>query len=243
MFRIALCDDNHAFLEYEYNVICRYMTERNIEFQCNIFLSGQELLKSGEDIKKFNLFILDYDMVGLTGFDTASKIYEMLPNAKIAFATNYYDFTREGYKYNAVRYLVKQEKTFIAELQECIEFVLKTVPPKMLLLELSNGIMEVAVDDLEYIRSDKHYVEYFIKDKESSCYIRRCSLDDALEELPGYFIRVHQRYIVNLKKANLIKRNEIFIKKTGNELIKIPIARNRFDEVSRKFCLIKGEIG
>ena len=243
MFRIALCDDNHAFLEYEYNVICRYMTERNIEFQCNIFLSGQELLKSGEDIKKFNLFILDYDMVGLTGFDTASKIYEMLPNAKIAFATNYYDFTREGYKYNAVRYLVKQEKTFIAELQECIEFVLKTAPQKTILLELSNGIMEVAVDDLEYIKSDKHYVEYFIKDKESSCYIRRCSLDDALEELPGYFIRVHQRYIVNLKKANLIKRNEIFIKKTGNELIKIPIARNRFDEVSRKFCLIKGEIG
>ena len=243
MFRIALCDDNQAFLEYEYELICRFMTERNIEFQCNTFLSGQELLKTGKDIKKYDLFILDYDMAGLSGFDTASKIYEVLPKAKVAFATNYYDFTREGYKYNAVRYLVKQEKTFIAELHECIEFVLKTEPQKSLLLEVSSGIVEVAVDDLEYIRSDKHYIEYFIKDNESSCYVRRCSLDDALEELPEYFIRVHQRYIVNMKKAIQIKRNEIFIKKNGNESIKIPIARNRFDEVNRKFCLLKGEIG
>lgn len=242
MFRIALCDDNQVFLEFERDLICRFMTERNIEFQCKAFLSGQELLEEGECIKKYDLFILDYDMVGLTGFDTASKIYEVLPNAKVAFATNYYDFTREGYKYKAVRYLVKQEKTFISELQECIEFVLKTEPQKTLLLELSSGTVEIAVDDLEFIRSDKHYIEYFIKDKDSFCYIRRCSLDEALEELPGYFIRVHQRYIVNLKMAILIKRNEVFIKKTEKESIKIPIARNRFDEVNRKFCLIKGEI-
>ena len=62
MFRIALCDDNHAFLEYEYNVICRYMTERNIEFQCNIFLSGQELIQKYKALEEYNLFILDYDI-------------------------------------------------------------------------------------------------------------------------------------------------------------------------------------
>lgn len=243
MFRIALCDDQQSFLELEKGLIERYLSERCVEFRCDIYNSGEELLSQGEAIGKYNLFILDYEMDGLTGFETARRIYVLYPNAKIAFATNYYDFTREGYKYNAVRYLVKQEETFNAELTECIEFILRTEPPKTILLELSDGNLEATIDDIVYIKSEKHYIEYFVKDRDSTFYIRRCSLDDALNELPKYFIRVHQRYIINLKYTVQLRRYEVMIKKSNKESINIPIARNRFDDVNRKFCLIKGEIG
>ena len=112
MIRIALCDDQQSFLELGKGIIERYLTQRSIDFQCDIYISGEDLLSQGEAISKYNSFILDYKMDGLTGFETALEIYGVYPNAKIAFATNYYDFTREGYKYNAVRYLVKQEETF-----------------------------------------------------------------------------------------------------------------------------------
>jgi len=243
MIRIALCDDQQSFLELEKEMIEHYLLERNVEFRCDIYISGEDILSQGEAINKYDLFILDYEMDGLTGFETAREIYGIYPNAKIAFATNYYDFTREGYKYNAIRYLVKQEETFNAELIECIEFILRTEPPKTILLELSDGNLEVAIDDIVYIKSEKHYIEYFVKEKDSTFYLRRCSLDDALNELPKYFIRAHQRYIINLKNAVQLKRYEVIIKKGDKESIKIPIARNRFDDVNRKFCLIKGEIG
>ena len=123
MFRIALCDDNLSFLEYESVVIYDHLTEKDVLCQCDIFISGEELLAKGILIKNYDLFILDYDMDGLTGFEAARKIYEIYPDAKIAFATNYYDFTREGYRYNAVRYLVKQEKTFESELKECVDLL------------------------------------------------------------------------------------------------------------------------
>lgn len=243
MIRIALCDDQLPFLELEKGIIERHLTQITVEFKCDIYISGEALLTQGEDISKYDLFILDYEMDGLTGFETAREIYGLYPNARIAFATNYYDFTREGYKYNAVRYLVKQEETFSAELIECIDFILRTEPPKTILLELSDGSLEVAIDDIVYIKSEKHYIEYFVKEKESTFYIRRCSLDDALIELPNYFIRVHQRYIINLKNSVQLRRYEVIIRKSGEETTKIPIARNRFDDVNRKFCLIKGEIG
>ena len=137
--------------------------------------------------------MFDYDMDGITGFDTANKIYEVYPHARIAFATNYYDFTREGYKYNAVRYLVKKTGTFEFDLEECLEFILKTEPKKKILLELSDSTAEVDIDDILYIESSKHYIEYFIKDQETRHYVRRCILDDAQEKLPEYFGRVHQR--------------------------------------------------
>lgn len=243
MLRIALCDDQRVFLNYERGLIAKYLTDHAVEHCCDAYFSGEELLAQGDSIKTYDLFILDYELDGLTGFETARRIYEVFPNAKIAFATNYYDFTREGYKYKAVRYLVKQEKTFEAELYECIEFILKTEPQKTILLELSNGNFEVAINDIVYIKSEKHYIEYFVREKDSTYYIRRCSLDDALKELPEYFIRAHQRYIINLKNSVQLKRYEVIIRKSDKEVIKIPIARNRFDDVNRKFCLIKGEIG
>lgn len=242
MFRIALCDDNQAFLEYERELICRFMTERNIEFQCDVFLSGKELIQTDKALEEYDLFILDYDMDGLNGFETARKIYDLSPEAKIAFATNYYDFTREGYKYNAVRYLVKQERSFKNDLTECIEHVLRSEGKKTILLELSDGVLEVAIDDIVYIASNRHYIEYFVKDRRSTFFIRRCSLDDALKELPKQFIRVHQRYVVNLKNATQIKGYKVIITKGKDENEEIPIARNRFEEVNRQFCLAKGEI-
>ena len=242
MFRIALCDDNQAFLEYERDLICCLMTERKIEFQCNVFLSGQELIQTDKVLEEYDLFILDYEMDGLNGFETARKIYDLSPEAKIAFATNYYDFTREGYKYNAVRYLVKQERSFKTDLIECIEHVLRTERKKTILLELSDGVLEVALDDIVYITSNRHYIEYFVKERKTTFYIRRCSLDDALRELPKQFIRVHQRFVVNLKNAKQIKGNQIIITTGKDESKEIPIARNRFDEVNRQFCLAKGEI-
>lgn len=242
MFRIALCDDNLSFLEYEKEIIELFMTEHAIESECDVFLSGNELIQTGDEIKNYDLFMLDCDMKGLSGFGTALKIYEIFPEARIAFATNYYDFTREGYKYNAVRYLVKQEKTFKAELLECIAFVLKNGAHDEKMLELSDGLVKVRIDDITYIGSDKHYIEYFVKNEKSTNYTKRCSLDDAQSELPEFFVRVHQRYIVNMKKAVQIKRNTIIIRKNDKEIIELPIARNRYDEVNRKFCLIKGAI-
>lgn len=242
MFRIALCDDNLSFLEYEKSIIDKYLTDCAVEYQCDVFLSGEELINSGNAIRKYNLFILDYDMKDLSGFETALKIYDVFSGAKIAFATNYYDFTRDGYRYNAVRYLVKLENTFENELTECVGFVLNAEPPQTILLELSDGVIEVAIDDIVYIKSEKHYVEYTIRNNGDTYFGRRCSLDEAQMELPHHFVRVHQRYIVNLKNATQIKRYAVIVRKDKKENKTIPISRNHFDEVNRKFCLIKGDI-
>ncbi len=240
MFRIALCDDNRPFLNYEKELIECFSYENSVDLQCDTYLSGDELISRQENIKRYALFILDYDMNGLTGFETARKIYEIHPNAKIAFATNYYDFTREGYKYNAVRYLVKLEETFKVDLYECIETVIKTNPQKKMLLELAARNEEVDVNDVLYIVSNKHYVEYVISNPICNDYSKRCSLDDLEKKLPECFVRVHQRYIVNMKRVTQVMRYKVTIcNESWNR--EIPIARNRYDEVNKRFCLMKGD--
>lgn len=239
MFRIALCDDNKAFLEYERSIIEQHMSEKSLEVMCDFFLSGAELLAQQQLAQAYDLFILDYEMDGLTGFETASKIYEVSPQAKIAFATQYYDFTREGYKYRAIRYLVKQEDSFQTDLKECLECVLKADVNKKVILETSSSTIEVDVSDIAYIKSDKHYIEYFTIVRELNLH-RRVNLDVAQEELPEQFERVHQRYIVNLNYATEVKRYSITLKLPERDTIDIPIARRRFEGVYDQFVFVKG---
>ena len=243
MFRIALCDDCLPFLEYEKRIVDEYFDGGRIDYICDLFKSGDGFLKNGEGIRKYDLIILDYEMDGLTGFDTARSIYEIFPDARIAFATNFYDFTREGYKYRAIRYLVKQEKSFESDLHECLEYVINLkLEKKGIVLKLYDSSLSVDINDIVYIKSEDHYVFYHIKGKDTNRdhLIRRCSLDDAYSELTEKFIRIHQSYVVNVKYAMRVTNCKIEIRNEKNESMILPISRSKSNEVYRKYCLLKG---
>lgn len=245
MFNIAICDDNITFINYEEKLIESYMSCHNVDYECDKYLSGDELLSIGDEINKYNLIILDYQMDGLTGFETASKIYEIAPDSAIAFATVFYDFTRQGYKYRAVRYLVKQEDSFEEDLYECIEHILgRELCEKSVVLHLYDSVRKVDIDDIVFIKSDDHYVKYCIKglNTDTDHLIKRSSLDEVCKELPDRFVRVHQRYVVNLKNAMRIYNGKIEMATSEGEIVSLPIARSKADQVYRQFCLLKGEI-
>ena len=242
MFRVALCDDNSIFLQYEKGLIEAFLSERGTDYECSVFSSGDELIALGEALNEFNIVILDYQMDGLTGFETARKIHDICSEIPIAFATNFYDFTREGYKYGAVRFLVKQEATFEEDLRECLEHVmsLKT-SAKTLVLPLYDSKRAVDVNDIIYISSEKHYVRYFIRGEDETHYnIRRISLDEAAKELPETFVRIHQRYIVNICYAVKLHDHVMDVKLLEDKRISLPVARTRAYEVDRQYCLLKG---
>jgi len=245
MFSVAICDDNITFLEYEKGLIDNYLSNRNIDYVCDKYVSGEKLVIKGQEINKYNLIILDYQMDGLTGFETARRIYEFAPDVAIAFATNFYDFTREGYKYRAVRYLVKQEVSFESELFECIEYILnREIANKTIILHLYDSVQEVKIEDIIYIKSDDHYVKYYIKgmDTEANHLIKRSSLDEICEFLPNGFVRIHQRYVVNLKNAMRISDGKIEMNYGELPPIMLPISRSKYEEVYKQFCLLKGAI-
>lgn len=245
MFNIAICDDNITFINYEEKLIESYMSCHNVDYECDKYLSGDELLSIGDEINKYNLIILDYQMDGLNGFEIASRVYEISPDAVIAFATNFYDFTREGYKYRAIRYLVKQEQSFEEDLFECIECILKRESiDKSIVLQLYDSVRRINIDDVIYIKSDDHYVKYYVKgmNTDTDHLIKRSSLDEACKELPDRFVRIHQRYVVNLKNAMRIYNGRIEMAISNREIVALPISRSKADIVYRQFCLFKGAI-
>lgn len=246
MFRIAICDDNKAFIETEKSYIDAYFDGNQEAFVCLCFESGEELLRLADELIQFDLFLLDYELTGMNGFELANRIYSFYSDAKIAFSTSFYDFTKEGYKYNAVRYLVKKDTSFKEDLCECIDCVMNTNQKKNILeLNANNRIRFINASDVIYIESKGHYLYYQVYDSTASRIqeiVCRNKLDDASKELNPDFLRVHQSIVINMKYEMFIDRKNVTLKSPLMNDIVLPISRGRYEELKKSICRYKGSI-
>ncbi len=109
MFRITLCDDDANFMRELHQKIVQWSQESEIdesisisEFSDSVYLAKTIAAGSGSD-----LFLIDIEMPNLTGLELAERIRTHLPAAIIIFLTSHSEFSLEGYKFGALRYIPK----------------------------------------------------------------------------------------------------------------------------------------
>ncbi len=79
--------------------------------------------------------------------------------------------------------------------------------------------VKLVLEDINYIQSDGNYLHIFLDYKK---HMVRAKLDDFLKQLPDtLFIKVHQRYIINFSKIDLIGNGFVVISK-----VEIPISKS-----------------
>lgn len=226
MFTIAICDDNNEFLNRELSLASSYLDSLSIEYRINTYCSGVELIKT-EKISSIDLFLLDYEMDGLTGFETAKVIREKAPNASIAFVTVFYELSREGYKFDAIRYLIKQELTFETELQDCLNKALQLKAKRAnnsKLFEFVDKTLRVNPENIVYIQTNKHYLLcYILENSVVTCYKKRDKITNIQAELEdtNSFSVIRSGILVNLKYVNSIDRKGFVNINAGNSFVRI----------------------
>ena len=90
---------------------------------------------------------------------------------------------------------------------------------------------KVMFDDIQYLCSENVYVMVFTEHKKFTI---RTSLNEFLEKFePSKFIRVHQRYAVNVNKIDKINSNDLLISKN-----KIPISKSYKAQLMKKLNLV-----
>ncbi len=214
MFRIAMCDDNLEFLRQEHQIAEQYLISIGAEYKIKMFSSGTELI-SENMINSYDLILLDYEMDGMTGFETAKIIKERSENTSIAFVTVFYEFSREGYRFDAIRYLVKQEPNFKAELQDCIDKAIRLKQRKkdrLILFEFMDKSRRVDPEKIIYIVADKHYLIFTILDGlGTNEYKIRDKMSNIITVLASsrMFSLVRTGQLINLKYVKTIDRKGI----------------------------------
>lgn len=112
MFYIAICDDEDYFCRKEKKIIEKYMMQRECKVKIELFSSGEELLQNKNSVLKYGIIFLDISMEKLNGMETAKYIRTITREAYIVFVTAYINYALEGYRVDAIRYLLKNLLNF-----------------------------------------------------------------------------------------------------------------------------------
>jgi DNA-binding LytR/AlgR family response regulator len=143
----------------------------------------------------------------------------------IVFTTAYSDYAIEGFKVNAVDYLLKpfglQDFQRAAKrLKE--RLVARPIEPTLftsfekegledvLFLKSDRRIIKVNTFDIRYIESMSEYIKVWI-DNQPKPVITLLSMSKMEENLPRYFVRIHRSYIINLNKIQEVNKTSVIL--------------------------------
>ncbi|MBQ8988073.1 MAG: response regulator transcription factor [Prevotella sp.] len=180
------------------------------------------------------LIFLDIQMPELSGIEFA----KILPKeTKIIFTTAFSQYAIDGYKVNALDYLLKPVSydDFLKSTDKALEWFSVTMKQdvykndRFMLVKTDYKLQRVSLDDILYIEGLKDYVRFYLKNGEKVMSLM--SMKKLDEYLPKpEFMRTHRSYIVHMTEVPLIDRFRVVFGETY-----IPISENYKDEVQSYF--------
>jgi DNA-binding LytR/AlgR family response regulator len=222
MIRIAICDDEIKTLEFISKNVNLELKNLDVKSTILEFQDGNILLEEHRK-NPFEVVFLDIHMPKISGFEIAKALREESNDVFIIFITSKEELVYDSFDFQPFNFIKKEEpEKFIKKLEKIISKLFIHIKQSgTVILEMPfNEKKAVRIKDIIYIKSDKNYLEYFLKNTTN---IRiRCKMTDVEEQFNEYhFIRVHNRYIVNMNHIRDLDypNNELCL--TNKEVIEI----------------------
>lgn len=190
-----------------------------------------------------DLMFVDINMPDLNGLDFVKSLTNP---PKIIFTTAHSEYALEGFKVDAIDYLLKpisysqflksanKAKTWF-ELQNQDAPKLKT-DDEFLLIKSEHKIVRINLTEIKYIEGMREYVRIHLVGQKPVMSL--LSMKKVEESLPANrFMRVHRSYIVNLSRITTIERLRIIF----DDKVYIPVGdqyKEKFQEFLDKNFLI-----
>ena len=202
MLRIAVCDDDERVLGRTLDLLKHY---ERVPLQVDGYLSGEALLAAG---KVYDILLLDIDMGGLDGIETARRIRAVDKEVKLIYITNYSDYTIFAFAVHAFAYLLKpvNEEELFAQLDEACLYGLSNSGPRLELMTKEGRVHIVPVDILYFEYQDRQVSMYTV----DRLWHLKQKITQVAQEFEQYgFAMPHKSFVVNLYAVQRIHGYEI----------------------------------
>lgn len=184
---------------------------------------------------KIDLLFLDIEMPDINGIELAKMINTQV--TKVILVTAYDHYALAGFEVQAVDYLVKPV-TFDRFLKACLKVKEtlneKSAEAEFIFVKDGYQLRRIKLDEILFIKSDANWLNIYTK---RDRVVTRMTLSKMMESLPAqFFFRVHKSFIVNLRFAEKIDQQFVYI---GKEEIPISGAhRQPFQEAVNKYLKV-----
>ena len=239
MINIAICDDEELFLQREKEIIYKYMTKKGYNCSIDLFLSGKDYLEC-DDVEKYDIVFLDVSMDEMNGIETAKRIRKNNQKVNLIFVTAYINYATEGYKVNASRYILKNNKTFELAIEESLYSIIQKIEEVDRKYQFSfvEGNKRINLSKIIYIESNLHRLIFHISNRDKGQFSMYEKLDVIDAKIGQFgFCRIHKSYLVNMRYAQDIERYKLLL----SDGTSLNIAKPRYSRVKEAFAMSKGE--
>jgi len=199
---------------------------------CESAMEAMEIMQK----ESVDLLFVDINMPDINGMDFVKSMTE---KPGIIFTTAYSEYAIDGFKVNAIDYLLKPFE--YADFLRAALKAQKLISPanseneqlqlkeQKLFIKSDHKIVKISLSDVTYIEGMREYVRIHRLNQEPVMTL--ISMNKIEEALPSdRFMRVHRSFIVNLDTITIIERNRIVYDKN----VYIPVSEP-YREAFKKF--------
>ena len=182
--------------------------------QCQSALEARKFLEQ----ETVDAIFCDINMPDLNGMEFVKSLQAP---PLIVFTTAYSEYAVEGFKVNAVDYLLKPFG--LQDFQRAANKIKERLEPSAngqrpiansqddtLFVKTEYRIVKVTIADIRYIEGMSEYLKIYLEG-EAKPIITLLSMKRITEHLPDTFMRIHRSYIVNLNKIQEVNKNRIIM--------------------------------
>lgn len=224
MYNVAICDDTEEERLQAAEYAGRFFEREGIEVHIDTYAAGRALLESG---RKYDLYLLDVLMPGMSGIDAAQALAEDKDHPVVVFITSSLESAVEGYRVEAAGFILKpvEEESFWSTMERVVRRRLG-VKKSVLSLVHNRVNVELPLERLAWFENRLHRVFVKLTDGEVLSVNQKLSELQLVLEPHSQFLRCHQSYLVNLDYVDKLE-DSCFYMRDGQM---IPISRNFYKQ-------------
>jgi len=214
MIRVLAIDDEPLALQ-QLAAYIKKIPFLELVAECQSAIEAKEILNN----ENIDAIFCDINMPDLNGMDFVKSLSTP---PLIVFTTAYSEYAVEGFKVDAVDYLLKpfgldDFKRAANRLQERLE-VRQQEPPTTIVSSEDDSIfvktdyrvVKIAISDIRYIEGMSEYLKIHLESQPKPI-VTLLSMKKMEEFLPSHFMRIHRSYIINLKKIQEVNKNRVIM--------------------------------
>ena len=218
MIKVLAIDDEPLALQ---QLVCYIQKVSFLQLvgQCQSALEAKEFLNR----EPVDAVFCDINMPDLNGMDFVKSL---AAPPLIVFTTAYSEYAVEGFKVNAVDYLLKpfgldDFRRAANRLKERLEASPVAAPvaempqsnaeeDDTIFIKTDYKVVKIAISDIRYIEGMSEYLKVWVEG-ELKPIITLLSMKKMEERLPDYFMRIHRSFIINLNKIQEVNKNRVIM--------------------------------
>jgi len=209
---IAVLDDDYFFASMLKEKILEWANKENMNFRVRVFTDPYVL---DDDLGVYDLLFLDIILPDQDGVVWMQKWIATGRFAKIIYVSAYDEQVFRTFQNNPMAYIRKSHLK--EDLQNGLNLFKKQLFSNPVQVIIPEGKKQhfFIPSDIEYLSSYKHYIDICMRN--GTKVVIREKMERMEEILGRYgFIRIHTRYMVNVKYISYIKQSTIFMV-SGND--------------------------